>query len=128
KRMSIEPILVGRNEAKLRHLAETVADREIGQSVPWTTDLQSVLSDDGVDIVFDASSTLQRSSVVRQAAEHGKAIYCEKPIATQASEALELAQLVEAQGLKNGVVQDKLWLPGMRKLRMLRDQGFFGRI
>ncbi len=128
QRLQLNPILVGRNESKLRQLAETVADREIGKSVDWSTDLDSVLSDASVDIVFDASSTLQRASVIRRAAEHGKSVYCEKPIATRASEAYALAELVEAAGVKNGVVQDKLWLPGMRKLRMLRDQGFFGRI
>lgn len=128
ERLQVEPILVGRNETKLRHLAETVADREIGKPLPWTTDLDSALADSSVDIVFDAAGTLQRASVIRRAAEHGKAIYCEKPIATAASEAYELAEAVEAQGIKNGVVQDKLWLPGIRKLRMLRDQGFFGRI
>lgn len=128
ERLQIKPILVGRSEAKIRHLAETVANREIGSSVDWTTDLESLLTDANVDIVFDASSTLQRAAVVRRAAAAGKAIYCEKPIATRADEAYELADLVETAGVKNGVVQDKLWLPGMRKLRMLRDQGFFGRI
>lgn len=128
ERLLVNPILVGRSESKLRHLAETVAQREIGRSVDWTTDFDSVLTDASVDIVFDASSTLQRAAVVRRAAEHGKAVYCEKPIATQACEAYALADAVEAAGVKNGVVQDKLWLPGMRKIRMLRDQGFFGKI
>jgi predicted dehydrogenase len=128
QRLQIEPVLVGRNEAKLRHLAETVANREIGRPVAWSCDLDGVLTDDSVDIVFDASSTLQRASIIRRAAEHGKSVYCEKPIATRANDAYGLAELVESTGVKNGVVQDKLWLPGMRKLRMLRDQGFFGRI
>lgn len=128
ERLMVNPILVGRNENKLRHLAETVAQREIGRSVDWTTDFDSTLTDPSVDIVFDASSTLQRAAVVRRAAEHGKAVYCEKPIATQADQAYALADAVEAAGVCNGVVQDKLWLPGMRKIRMLRDQGFFGKI
>lgn len=128
QRLQVEPILVGRNEAKLRHLAEQVAGAEIGRSVAWTTDLDGLLGDSSVDILFDASSTLTRADIVRRAAEHGKAIYCEKPIATEFARATQLADLVESAGVKNGVVQDKLWLPGMRKLRMLRDQGFFGDI
>jgi len=128
ERLAVEPILVGRSETKLRHLAETVADREIGRQLTWTTDLDAVLSDPAVDILFDASSTLQRADVIRRAATNGKAVYCEKPIATRADEAYALADWVESTGVKNGVVQDKLWLPGIRKLRMLRDQGFFGRI
>ncbi|TVQ01357.1 MAG: gfo/Idh/MocA family oxidoreductase [Planctomycetaceae bacterium] len=128
ERLAVEPILVGRSESKLRHLAETVSDREIGRQLAWTTDLDSVLSDPAVDILFDASSTLQRAEVIRRAATNGKGVYCEKPIATRAEEAYALADWVESTGVKNGVVQDKLWLPGIRKLRMLRDQGFFGRI
>lgn len=126
--VQVRPILVGRNEAKLRRLAEVEADKVIGRSIDWTTDLEGVLRDASVDIFFDASSTQLRPSVVRRAAEHGKSIYCEKPTAVEAAEAYALADACEQAGVKNGVVQDKLWLPGIRKLRMLRDQGFFGRI
>ncbi len=126
--LQIKPILLGRNEAKLRHLAETVAGQEIGRSVDWSTDVDSVLADPGVDIVFDSSSTQMRATIVRRVAELGKAIYCEKPIAIEAAEANALADACESAGIKNGVVQDKLWLPGVRKLRMLRDQDFFGDI
>ncbi len=66
--------------------------------------------------------------MIAKAVEHGKAVYCEKPIATDLQTATRIADQVEAAGIKNGVVQDKLWLPGIRKLRMLRDQGFFGEI
>ncbi len=126
--LAIKPILAGRSESKLRQLAEEVANSEIGRSVDWTTDLDGLMSDPSVDILFDASSTLQRADIVSRAARAGKAVYCEKPIATDSSLAHRLVQEVEAAGVKNGVVQDKLWLPGVRKLRMLRDQGFFGRI
>ncbi len=128
QRLQVEPVLVGRNADKLRWLAETVAFREIGRPVEWTTDLNGAFADDGIDILFDSSSTLQRADVIRRAAAQGKAVYCEKPIATRTEDALSLADAVELAGVKNGVVQDKLWLPGIRKLRMLRDQGFFGRI
>ncbi|MEO0413611.1 MAG: Gfo/Idh/MocA family oxidoreductase, partial [Verrucomicrobiota bacterium] len=79
-------------------------------------------------IFFDASSTLHRAKFVEMAAKAGKAIYCEKPTAVETSEAIRLAEVCEAAGVKNGVVQDKLWLPGIRKLKMLIDQGFFGQI
>lgn len=126
--LQIKPILVGRNETKLRRLAEQVAVEHIGSAVDWTTHLDDALQDTAVDVIFDSAGTQLRSSVVRQAAEHGKAVYCEKPIATAAAEAFSLADACQAAGVKTGVVQDKLWLPGIRKLRMLRDQGFFGRI
>ena len=124
----IQPILVGRNAAKLQKLAEVVATKEIGRAIEWTTDMQSVLSDPSVAIFFDASSTQLRPAILKAAMEHGKAVYCEKPIATDLATANELTSLAEKANVKNGVVQDKLWLPGMRKLRLLRDQGFFGKI
>jgi predicted dehydrogenase len=127
-RVHVKPILLGRSEEKLRHLAETVAPSIIGAPVDFSTDVDGVISDSGTDVVFDASGTLQRAGVVAKAVEKKKAIYCEKPIATEAGEAQRLASLVESAGVPNGVVQDKLWLPGVRKLRMLRDQGFFGEI
>ena len=80
------------------------------------------------EVFFDASGTLQRAGFIEKAAAAGKAIYCEKPTAVETAEALRLAKVVEDAGLKNGVVQDKLWLPGLRKFQMLKDQGFFGDI
>ncbi|MEM7699252.1 MAG: Gfo/Idh/MocA family oxidoreductase [Verrucomicrobiota bacterium] len=120
--IEVDPILTGRNENKLRALAEAHGvDR-------WTTDLDSALADPENQIFFDASSTLHRAQFVERAVAAGKAIYCEKPTATETSEALRLARLCRDAGVKNGVVQDKLWLPGIRKLKTLIDQGFFGRI
>ncbi|MGV3485899.1 MAG: Gfo/Idh/MocA family protein [Planctomycetaceae bacterium] len=128
QRLHVKPILIGRSEDKLRRLAETVAPPIIGSKVDYSTDVDGVISDSSVDIVFDASGTLQRAGVIAKAVDKRKAVYCEKPIATNVAEALRLADLVESAGVANGVVQDKLWLPGIRKLRMLRDQGFFGEI
>lgn len=126
--VQVEPILLGRNEEKLRQLAEVVANREIGRTVAWSTDTEGVIGDASTDIVFDASSTQLRAKIVRLAIENSKSVYCEKPIAIESEEAYRLAEECEKAGIKNGVVQDKLWLPGVRKLRMLRDQGFFGKI
>ena len=127
-RLIPEPILTGRNPEKLRSLAEAHGPGLIGKPLKWTTDLNAALADRQYQIFFDASGTLQRAAFVEMAVKAGKAIYCEKPTAVETSEALRLAKLCERAGLKNGVVQDKLWLPGMRKIRMLRQQGFFGRI
>ncbi len=120
--ITVDPVLTGRSENKLRALADETGVQD------WTTDLEAVLSDDRYQVFFDASSTLHRARFVEMAAAAGKAIYCEKPTAVTTSEALRLAELCEEAGVKNGVVQDKLWLPGIRKVKTLIDQGFFGRI
>jgi len=123
-------ILTGRNEDKLAALARAHGPPAIGKPYAYTTDVQGAL--DGkygdFDVFFDASATQQRSRFVEMAVKAGKAVYCEKPTATVTAEAVRLARLAGDAGLKNGVVQDKLWLPGFRKLRMLKDLGFFGRI
>ncbi len=117
-----DPILTGRNEDKLRALAQKHGVAK------HSTNLDAVLADPSYEIFFDASGTLQRAGFVERAVQAGKAIYCEKPTAVETSEAIRLAKVCEDAGVKNGVVQDKLWLPGIRKFKVLRDQGFFGRI
>ena len=117
-----DPILVGRNEAKLRALAEQHGIER------WSTDLDRCLADPRDTVYFDAQTTTRRAAAVRAAVAAGKHIYCEKPIAADLETALDLARLARAAGVKNGVVQDKLWLPGLRKLKRLVDSGFFGRI
>lgn len=119
-RVQVEPILVGRNPEKLSELAQKHGLDE------WTTDLDSVLDD--VDIVFDASMTNLRVPTLTRAMEAGKHIYTEKPTAETLAEAVELARLRERTGVTAGVVHDKLYLPGLVKLRRLVDEGFFGRI
>jgi predicted dehydrogenase len=125
-RLMPDPILTGRNENKLKALAEAHGPAATGKVLKYTTDLDAALGDSKNQVFFDASGTLQRAGFVERAVRAKKAVYCEKPTAVTTSEALRLARLCEDAGLKNGVVQDKLWLPGMRKIKMLRQQGFFG--
>ena len=115
-------VLVGRNESKLKKLAErTHVER-------WTTNLDEVLKEDQYQIYFDAQTTGRRADAIKKAVAAGKNIYCEKPIATSTEVALELYRLCEKANVKHGVVQDKLWLPGMLKLKRLIENDFFGDI
>jgi len=116
------PLLVGRNAAKLEALAQ-----ESG-GLPWTTELAVALEDPAYSIYFDAQTTDRRVDAVRQAIAAGKHIYCEKPSADSLQGARQLYELAKNKGVKHGVVQDKLWLPGLLKLKTLRGLGFFGRI
>ena len=117
-----DPILVGRNPLKLEKLAARAGVTR------WTTNLDEALANPQNTIYFDAQTTDRRAADVKKAIAAGKHIYCEKPTATTTADALELYRLAKAAGVKHGVVQDKLWLPGMLKLKQLRDSGFFGRI
>ena len=121
-RIMPEPVLVGRNGAKLEALAQRAG------GVKWTTDLDSALADPSNQVYFDAQLTQMRPADVERAIAAGKHIYCEKPSATSSMEAFKLYKLAKEAGVKHGVVQDKLWLPGMLKLQLLRHTGFFGKI
>jgi len=117
-----DPILVGRNEHKLRALAEAHGISR------WSVDLDACLANPADTIYFDAQTTLRRAESIRAAIAAGKHIYCEKPSAETLEDALDLARRATAAGVKHGVVQDKLFLPGLLKLKRLIDGGFFGRI
>src|ERR687894_866755 len=120
--VQLDPILVGRNAEKIQELAKTYGiDR-------WTTDLDAAIADPNDEIFFDAATTQMRPTLLEQAINAGKHIYCEKPISTNLPEALRIVRLAREKGVKNGTVQDKLFLPGLQKLKMLRDSGFFGRM
>lgn len=116
------PLLVGRNATKL----ETIS-HEFG-GLPFTTDLDKALADPEYVIYFDAQTTDRRADAVRKAIAAGKHVYCEKPIADNLETAVDLYKLAQSAGVKHGVVQDKLWLPGLIKLQTLRALGFFGRM
>ena len=115
-------VLVGRNKNKLKKLAERV------QMENWTTNLDEVLADKNYQIYFDAQTTGRRADAIKKAVAAGKHVYCEKPIATSTEIALELYRECEKAEVKHGVVQDKLWLPGMLKLKRLIEDDFFGNI
>jgi len=117
-----DPVLVGRDAIKLEKLSVQSGVKK------FTTDLDSVLKDPSYQIYFDAQTTGRRAEGVRKAVKAGKHVYCEKPTAVSTETAMELYTLCKNAGLKNGVVQDKLWLPGMVKLKRLIQQGFFGKI
>jgi predicted dehydrogenase len=117
-----DPILVGRNETKLAELARTY------NIARWTTDLDGAILDPNDEVFFDAATTQLRAGLVKRAIAAGKHIYCEKPTADNLVTAMDMASTAKKSGIKHGVVQDKLFLPGLRKLKMVIDSGFLGRI
>ncbi|MBY6540066.1 Gfo/Idh/MocA family oxidoreductase [Rhodococcus sp. BP-349] len=121
-RVQVEPVLVGRNEAKLQGLC---AQHGIAE---YTTDAQSVIDDASIDIYFDAQVTSRRAEALSSAMKAGKHIFTEKPTAETLTQAIELARIGQNAGVTAGVVHDKLYLPGLVKLKRLVDEGFFGRI
>jgi predicted dehydrogenase len=119
-RLQVDPILVGRDEDKIRRIAEKHGVKR------WTTDLEGALKNPDDTVFFDAATTQMRAELVGRAIDAGKHVYCEKPISDDLAVAVALAKKARASGVKHGVVQDKLFLPGLKKLAMLKDSGFFG--
>ncbi|TYL45402.1 Gfo/Idh/MocA family oxidoreductase [Nocardioides sp. BGMRC 2183] len=121
-RLQVEPVLLGRNADKLARMA---AEHHIDD---WTTDLDTALAEDPATIYFDAQVTSERRKAILKAAAAGKHVFTEKPIAESVAEGQELVDAAQQHGIINGVVHDKLYLPGLMKLKRLIDGGFFGRI
>ena len=117
-----DPILIGRSESKLRELCARTSVTK------WSTNLDETLANPDYTVYFDSQTTGRRADGVRKAVAAGKHIYCEKPIAVDSKTALELHELCKKAGVKNGVVQDKLWLASFVKLKRLIETGFFGKI
>jgi len=117
-----DPVLVGRDENKLQKLCAMSGVQKM------STDLNQALADPYNIIYFDSQTTGRRTDAITKAVKAGKHIYCEKPIAVNTKQAMELYELCKNAGVKNGVVQDKLWLPGIIKIKRLIQQGFFGKI
>jgi predicted dehydrogenase len=117
-----DPILVGRNAVKLEALAKASG------IATWTTDLAAALANKDYPVYFDAQTTDRRVPAVLEAIRAGKHVYCEKPTATTTDAAMQLYAAAKKAGVKHGVVQDKLWLPGLMKFKVLRDSGFFGKV
>jgi predicted dehydrogenase len=121
-RVMPDPILVGRRLDALQALAKAHAVERV------TTDLDQALANKADTVFFDAASTQLRPTLLKRAIAAGKHVYCEKPTATNLAEAIDIYRAAKSAGVKQGVVQDKLWLPGLLKLKMLIDSGFFGRL
>ena len=93
------------------------------------TDYREMLEKEkDLDAVIVATPDFSHAEHAITCLEAGKHVYCEKPIATNFEEAVEVVKLANAKGVKHGTVQDKLFLPGLKKIAFLRDSGFFGRI
>jgi predicted dehydrogenase len=121
-RLMPDPIIIGRNREKLEALAKEYGLERVG------TDLKVALAAPQDEVFFDAGTTQMRASLLRKAIAAGKAVYCEKPTADNFKDALDVARLAKLAGVKNGAVQDKLFLPGLRKLKMAIDSGFLGKL
>ena len=121
-RLMPEPLIVGRNPDKIERLAKAHGIAR------WSSDLDAALSDASCPIFFDAGTTQMRAALLTRAIEAGKHVYCEKPISDNLQDALAVTRLARSKGIKHGVVQDKLFLPGLLKMKRLIDAGFFGRL
>ena len=122
RRVQLDPVLVGRDGGKVAALAKAHGIER------WSVDVEKEIASPANHIFFDSATTQMRPALLEKAIAAGKHIYCEKPIATNLADALRICKLAKTKGVKNGTVQDKLFLPGLRKMKMQRESGFFGRL
>jgi predicted dehydrogenase len=122
ERIVPQVILVGRDKERLAAIS-----RE-HRVESWTTDLDAALSDPAYEVLFDAAATHQRQTTLEKGIAAGKHIYSEKPVAASVADGRALLAAMSARGLKHGAVEDKQYLPGLRKLAVLAQAGFFGRV
>ena len=122
RRIVPDPLLVGRSEEKLAALGAAHGFDN------WTTDLDAAIRDPDYPLFFDTASTVHRAEILRKAIDAGKHIYCEKPSAATLEDALDLYRRAEKAGIRHGVVQDKIFLPGLLKMKRLIDDGVLGRL
>ncbi len=121
-RLMPDPILLGRDAERVQAVAKAAGIEK------WSTDLDAALSDTNYPIYFDGVSTKARPGNLHKAIAAGKHIYTEKPTAESFADARGLYDAAKAKGIKHGVVADKLWAPGLAKLRQLVKTGFFGKV
>lgn len=115
-------LLVGRNRERLARVAAENGGLE------WTDDLSAALANADYPVFFEAAATHLRLDALRRAIAAGKHIYAEKPVAPTVREGVALLRAAQARGVKHGAVEDKLFLPGFRKLRQVVEDGFLGRV
>ena len=89
-----DPILIGRNAEKMEALAKAHGIAR------WGTDLDAALANPEDTVFFDAGTTQMRPTLLAKAIRAGKHVYCEKPIATNLNEAVEIARMAQESGLK----------------------------
>jgi predicted dehydrogenase len=121
-RLMPDPILVGRTAPKLQALAERLG------LTRWTTDLDAALSDPADELFFECAYGGGRVELARRALAAGKHIYLEKPVAESLAEVVALRADAERAGRRHAVMQDKIHLPGLVKLKTVLDLGALGRL
>ncbi len=121
-RLMPDPILLGRTPEKMAALAARFGIKR------WSTDIDACLADKNDALFFECAYGGNRVELARRAIAAGKHIYLEKPVAESMAEVLALRETAEAAGVSHAVMQDKIHLPGLAKLKTLLDMGYFGKI
>jgi predicted dehydrogenase len=109
-----------------RETAERAA-QEIGCQI-WTDDYRELLARDDVDVVDCCVPNHKHAEVVVAAAEAGKHIYCEKPLAMNVAEGQRMVAAVEKAGIKTQLTFNFRFFPAITRARQLVDEGFLGRV
>jgi len=106
--------------------AEAFADKHGAQAA--YTSLEALVADARVDAVFITSPNFLHAPYTTIAAQAGKHVLVEKPMAVQVDEAVEMVRTCQAHGVKLGVGFQLRYHPGHQEARRLIAEGVLGTI
>ncbi len=102
--------------------------RKISDSIRFTTELDEIVNNRGINAVIVATPATTHYSITRTLLLSGKNVLVEKPITLELSEARELIAIAEEKKLKLMVGHVLLYHPAVRKLKELVDAGKIGKL
>ena len=114
--------IAGRSEAAVQEAA-----RRYGYEA-YYTDWREMLKDDRIQLFDNGGPNDQHAEPCIAAAQAGKHVICEKPLARSAREAAAMLEAVTRAGVKHAVAFNYRFVPAVRLARDLIDSGKLGRI
>ena len=94
----------------------------------FTQNWKEAVTRDDVDVVCIGTFTNTHKEMVIEAAKHGKAVFCEKPVALSYREATEMAEAVKKAGVLNYLNHNYRRVPAVAYAKKLIDEGKIGTI
>lgn len=92
----------------------------------WSADWKEIVADPEIELVDITTPNASHCPIAMEAARHGKHVYCEKPLAMTAAEAVEANRVVEEAGVVSSVGFNYVRNPIQQYVRELIASGELG--